>query len=138
MLWLENHLLHHLFRGLVETGLGMAGVPPSVQPRGSLTCCLPQFCAPSFGGCSLPVDMGQKGQTAKEPASLLTLGATRLAGRSLLVVPLSQGHPYPKGAPLSTQPSSGEAQQCYEFTVQCSGLWPLVSTEQSPERKECP
>lgn len=131
-LWRENHSFHHLSRGPVETGLGMAGVPPSVQPSSSLTCCLPQSASSSFWGCSVAVGTGQKGWTAKDPASLPTLGATRVAGRSLFLVPFRQG------APLCTQLSSGEGQQHREFTVQSRGLWPSVSSEQSPERRECP
>lgn len=77
MLWQKNHSLHHV-RGPMDTGLDMAGMPPFVQPRCSLTYCLPWSAYSIFWGCSLSVDVGQKGQTAEEPASLRTLGTTRL------------------------------------------------------------
>lgn len=36
MLWQENHSFHRLFRGPVETGLDMAGVPPPAQGQPDL------------------------------------------------------------------------------------------------------
>lgn len=71
----------------METGLGMAGVPPSVQPGGQPDL-LPATVSKQilFGLLSL----GQKGWTVEETTSLLTLGATR---QDLVL-----GPPQPRGS----------------------------------------
>lgn len=116
MLWQENHSLHHRFTGLVAAGLDVAGVPPPDQPPTAVSKQL------LWGLLSL----WTWGRKAGLPGPRFPAGpgSHRLAGRSLFLVPLSQGDPNYRGASLCTQPGSGEGQQCCEFMVQCpvSGL----------------
>lgn len=123
-LWRENHSLHHF------------GGSGSWARRGWSASFCPARWQPDPGPATVSGLLCRCGHGAErldcQRPFLPTLGATRVAGRSLFLVPFRQG------APLCTQLNSGEGQRCREFTVQCPGLWPSVSSEQSPGRRECP